>query len=156
MDRGPTAWKAPTRAVAEQPVPVTQGMSECPPSMTSVRRPSVTRSVGPVMARVVPSSRARAPAALAASSMESVESTPLVAAFCPARDRISEALPRTTLTFVQARMDFAVSVRRGVAPEPTGSRMMGLPSAVALRPALSMAATQTSVSVPMFSTSAPA
>ena len=74
----------------------------------------------------------------------------------PDSDRISEALPRTTETPVWARMALAAPVLSFVAPEPTGSRTMGLPSCVAFFPAVSMAATQESVRVPMFNTRAPA
>jgi hypothetical protein len=51
-------------------------------------------------------------------------------------------------------MRLAVSVRSFVAPAPTGSRMIGTPSAVAFLPALSIDAIHASSSVPMFSTSA--
>ena len=124
--------------------------------MSSACRPSVTKSVGPVMARVTPNSRASCPAVLAASSTECELSTPLVLESCPARDRISEALPRTTLTLVWARMALAASVRSRVAPDPTGSRTMGVPRLLALRPALSMDAIQLSVRVPILRTNAPA
>ena len=150
------AWKAATRAVAEQPVPVTAGMSGWPPSTSRVRSPSVTRSILPVTASVVPRLRASSRAASVASVTDRVASTPLVRVSAPASARISEALPRTTLTRVSASRRRHASVRRRVAPAPTGSSTMGRPSSDALRPALTMAASQVSVSVPMLSTRAPA
>ena len=48
-----TARKAPMIAVAEHPVPVTVGMSLCPLAIVTTLSPSVTRSTGPVTARVV-------------------------------------------------------------------------------------------------------
>jgi len=47
-------------------------------------------------------------------------------------------------------------VRRAVAPEPTGSRMMGILRAEAIFPALTMESTHSSVRVPIFNTRAPA
>ena len=49
-----------------------------------------------------------------------------------------------------------MSVRYFVAPAPTGSRTTGTPRAFASAPASSIASIQSSESVPMLSTSAPA
>ena len=50
----------------------------------------------------------------------------------------------------------ADSVRSLVAPDPTGSRTIGIFSSLAFFPAISMESTQGMVRVPMFSTKAPA
>ena len=53
-------------------------------------------------------------------------------------------------------MRLAVVVRYCVAPAPTGSSTTGIPRSLAAAPAISIASIQSSESVPMLSTSAPA
>jgi len=116
----------------------------------------VIKSTLPVIARVVFKLLARVTAASSASSTEWMESTPLVCASLLVRERTSDAFPLTTWMESSRVSRFAESVRNWVAPEPTGSRTIGIFNALAFFPARSMASTHWGVSVPIFRTRAPA
>jgi hypothetical protein len=69
---------------------------------------------------------------------------------------ISPALPQTAAISISERRRSAVSVRKDVAPAPTGSMTTGMPLSLALLPAINAASTKLGSSVPMFTTRAEA
>ncbi len=77
-----------------------------------------------------------------ASSTLWMESTPLVLEPSRANDRTSEAFPRTTPIESSSIRRLEESVRSFVAPEPTGSRMIGTLSSLARLPAFSIESIQ--------------
>ena len=86
-----------------------------------------------------------------------IDSTPRTSACAPTSVAISPALPRSTVTSTTSRIRRAVSVRyaggaRTDGIEHDGNRALASPQP----PARSIASTQCSESVPMFSTSAEA
>ncbi len=138
------------------PEPVMRPMSGWPLAMRQVRSASATTSVAPVTATEQPRSRASARATSAMSSEAEMDSTPRISAAAPARNATSAALPRTTATSTSSRMRRAESLRRVVAPAPTGSSTTGTPARLAALPARTIESTRSGHSVPMFRTTAPA
>ncbi len=63
-------------------------------------------------------------------------STPLVEALNPARNEISDKLPRITSIFTCERISCTVLFRSADAPAPTGSKTTGILSSLAFLPAI--------------------
>ena len=143
-------------AVAMQPVPLTVPSSSWPFATEISRVPSETWSTGPVTAVTQPSSVAAAIASSEPEVLAPIDSTPRISACRPASVASSAGLPRTTAISASSRILFAVSVRRRVAPAPTGSSTTGTPAWFAAFAASSIASIQGCERVPMLSTSAPA
>ena len=173
-----SAGKAAARAAASmpssiQPLPVIRLIMGWPFSTSRKARPSVIRSLGPVMTTRHPAARARRPACLKASCCslrhwERSASTPFsrgiegLSGFKSrfsskirfAKAVISETFPRMAVQGISSKSWTAASIRKGEAPTPTGSSTMGWPSRAAVFPALFMAAREESLKVPRFITMA--
>ena len=166
MSGAAQAAYAPVTAEAEQPMPVTSGMREEPPSTMSVLSPSVMKSRSPLMLTTQAKRSARRRAESTASRLSFRLSTPLVLGesagegrrsalrISAARAMISEALPRTICGRTMSRRRREASVRRREAPAPTGSSTTGLPLARMSFPASSMLSSHGASSVPILRTRA--
>ena len=139
-----------------QPVPVMRLISGRPLRMHQQRSPSLTRSIAPVTAMMQPACLANAltsatPSSRFASVTASTASasTPLVVPLPVQRVLISEMLPRTASKRTSCMRRLAVSVRRRLAPAPTGSSRTMCPSSLAFLPARNMEGMVFLLSVPM-------
>ena len=149
-----TQHAAATHGFAIHPVPEMLPIKGTPFFTPRVRTPSVMMSSAPLMTTVTPHSRARLRAASFASPSIPAESTPRTFAATPARTPISPAFPFTTVIGSSSINLSAVCVRYGVAPAPTGSRIIGMFLFAAVSPAASIPSIWFSSSVPIFRTSA--
>ena len=82
-------------------------------------------------------------------------STPFVVPFPSAKVFISEMFPRITVSSSSSISRIDVSVRRALAPAPTGSKSMGCPSSLAFFPAVNIPSMVRSFNVPILIFSPP-
>ena len=113
-------------AVDVHPMPVTFSIIGFPFFTLATFSPSVIKSISPLITTVDLISLASFFAASRASTDASVLSTPFVwtCVFCKAK--ISEALPRIIVGLHSLINRLQHLSRKGVAPAPTGSNMMGI------------------------------